>query len=367
MAPITREQIATILYRFAEFRRYDVTISPSATSAFLDAGQISSWAVDGMQWAVHHGLIQGTSAGLLNPRGTATRAQVATILMRFIQRFEMSEDFELTISVEETVLPQNEPFLVNVELKNNSWKDFEIAYSTLFHPDIPGAYWRPPLASPRPTFELIESDGGVISHTIQLDRFFNLLPQGVHELTFSAIFYLDWAQPYDPENESFEWEPPRSARRFEIVSNTVEVTVTKSELPTAEDFELTISMEETTVVQGDDIWVRAELTNNSGQDLEIAYDFLFLPHIPGVLRFPSLRPPWPTIELFESSSTISQLIYLNQHDILLQGTYHLTVEAVFFLGWEQRADFENEPIPWNITDSAQQINVSSNTIMLTVQ
>ncbi len=85
MEDITREQMATILYRYSEFKKYDVTSSASLNK-FPDGGDTSSWAVKSMSWAVAEELISGSDEGdktTLNPRGNATRAQVATILMRF--------------------------------------------------------------------------------------------------------------------------------------------------------------------------------------------------------------------------------------------------------------------------------------------
>lgn len=80
---ITREQLAAILFRYAKMKGYDVS-KTAALTAFSDAEQVSSYAVEAMQWATAEGLIQGSN-GKLDPKGTATRAQVATILMRFAQ------------------------------------------------------------------------------------------------------------------------------------------------------------------------------------------------------------------------------------------------------------------------------------------
>lgn len=79
---ITREQIAAILYRYASYKGYDVTSSGSLTS-FTDGAATSAWAQSAMQWAVGSGLIIGNGSGILDPVGTATRAEVATILMNF--------------------------------------------------------------------------------------------------------------------------------------------------------------------------------------------------------------------------------------------------------------------------------------------
>ena len=83
---ITREQLATILYRNAKQKGYDVSKS-AALTAFSDADKVSGYAAEAMQWAVAEGLLQGSN-GKLNPQGSATRAQVATILMRFMQKYE---------------------------------------------------------------------------------------------------------------------------------------------------------------------------------------------------------------------------------------------------------------------------------------
>lgn len=82
---ITREQMAAILYRYASFMGYDVTVDNTSLNAYADASQISSYAVTAMQWANENGLITGRSETTLAPQGTATRAEVATILMRFCE------------------------------------------------------------------------------------------------------------------------------------------------------------------------------------------------------------------------------------------------------------------------------------------
>ena len=81
---ITREQMATILYRYSiskGFALFDNTY----VSFFGDATKVSTWAYDALNWSVGNGLIQGVGNNTLNPQGTATRAQTATILMRFCE------------------------------------------------------------------------------------------------------------------------------------------------------------------------------------------------------------------------------------------------------------------------------------------
>mgnify|MGYP000268967514 CR=1 FL=1 len=81
---ITREQLVTMLFRYAVKNGLEaVTLSENLTQ-FTDASDISAWAVSAMQWAVGQGLIQGSN-GQLRPQANASRAEVATILMRFAQ------------------------------------------------------------------------------------------------------------------------------------------------------------------------------------------------------------------------------------------------------------------------------------------
>lgn len=81
---ITREQMAAILYRYAQFKGYDVSASNNLTN-YTDASQISAYAATAMQWANAEGLITGNTTTTINPTGNATRAEVATILMRFCE------------------------------------------------------------------------------------------------------------------------------------------------------------------------------------------------------------------------------------------------------------------------------------------
>ena len=80
---ITREQLAAMLYRYAKMKGYDVSASASL-SGYTDASSVSGWAKEAMQWAVGSGLIQGSN-NALTPQANASRAQIATILMRFAQ------------------------------------------------------------------------------------------------------------------------------------------------------------------------------------------------------------------------------------------------------------------------------------------
>ena len=83
-ANITREQIATIMYRYAQYNGDDVT-AVADIEAYADAANVSDYAVDAMKYAVGSGLINGKTETTLNPQDNATRAEIATILKRFIE------------------------------------------------------------------------------------------------------------------------------------------------------------------------------------------------------------------------------------------------------------------------------------------
>ena len=82
-AKVTREQLAAILYRYAQYRKLDTDVSAKLNS-FTDADSVSAYASEALGWAVSEGLINGAS-GKLMPKGDATRAQVAAILHRFVK------------------------------------------------------------------------------------------------------------------------------------------------------------------------------------------------------------------------------------------------------------------------------------------
>lgn len=83
---LTREQLATILYRYAAYKGYDTTVSVDASLAsYGDSTSVSSYATDAMLWAVDKGIIAGTSTNTLSPKTSATRAQAASILVRFLK------------------------------------------------------------------------------------------------------------------------------------------------------------------------------------------------------------------------------------------------------------------------------------------
>ena len=82
---ITREQLAAILYRWAEWKGQDVSADAHrALSRFEDAAQISGWALPAMAWACDRGVLQGRGAGILDPAAHATRAEAAAMLQRFL-------------------------------------------------------------------------------------------------------------------------------------------------------------------------------------------------------------------------------------------------------------------------------------------
>ena len=104
-ANITREQFATMMHRYAHHGGQDLTV-PSGfnLNQFTDRDAVSTWATDAMLWANYHGLITGRTATTIDPAGTATRAECATILMRFIEAF-----------------PENTPPAVRIDIYYAIW------------------------------------------------------------------------------------------------------------------------------------------------------------------------------------------------------------------------------------------------------
>ena len=86
--PITREQLAAIFYRYADYKGYDLTVKGNLDK-FKDADKITDYAKTAMQWAVGSSLVKGKSGNLLDPQGTATRAEIAAMLHRFIEKYEL--------------------------------------------------------------------------------------------------------------------------------------------------------------------------------------------------------------------------------------------------------------------------------------
>lgn len=88
-ANVTREQLALMLFRYAEYKNYDVSACRELTE-FRDGWRTNSWALDSVKWAVGQGVISGVeknSVKYLEPQGNATRAQMAAILQRFCERY----------------------------------------------------------------------------------------------------------------------------------------------------------------------------------------------------------------------------------------------------------------------------------------
>ena len=81
---VTREQLAAILYRYAQYKKYDVS-GANSLDGYTDAQSVSSYAVPALQWANAAGVVTGKSGSKLDPKGNATRAEVAAMLMRFCE------------------------------------------------------------------------------------------------------------------------------------------------------------------------------------------------------------------------------------------------------------------------------------------
>lgn len=87
--PVTREQLAAMLYRYAGYKGWDVSAGENSNIlSFADAFGVSEWAVPALQWACGAGLVSGKDGGRLDPQGTATRAELAALLMRLLEKYD---------------------------------------------------------------------------------------------------------------------------------------------------------------------------------------------------------------------------------------------------------------------------------------
>ena len=87
---VTREQLATMLYRYAQYRHYNTSAGANTNIlSYYDANRISEYAFSALQWACGEGIVDGTGTGYLSPQGQATRAQLAAMLMRFCMEYRI--------------------------------------------------------------------------------------------------------------------------------------------------------------------------------------------------------------------------------------------------------------------------------------
>ncbi len=84
---INREQMAVMMYRYAKYKGYDIS-KQADFSRFTDAASVSGFASDAMKWAVGNEIITGKDGTMLDPQGDAVRAECATIIMRFVEKYE---------------------------------------------------------------------------------------------------------------------------------------------------------------------------------------------------------------------------------------------------------------------------------------
>ena len=90
---VTREQLAAILYRYAQYKKYDVSVGEDTNIlSYDDAQSISTYAIPAIQWACGAGVVTGKSGSKLDPKGNATRAEVAAMLMRFCENVKSKQN-----------------------------------------------------------------------------------------------------------------------------------------------------------------------------------------------------------------------------------------------------------------------------------
>ena len=129
--PITREQLAVILFRYLQYKKMQPDrADENVLNDFADQNQIGSYARTAVCWAVEAGILRG-STRLLNPQGTATRAQVAAILSRFCKLYEIQEDSRIDATAPSApVAPPNPSENPDIPTQpEESEKCFEITFN----------------------------------------------------------------------------------------------------------------------------------------------------------------------------------------------------------------------------------------------
>lgn len=136
--PITREQLVTMLYQYAGKTGSDITES-KALDSFNDAAEVHEWALDAMQWAYAAGVVIGRSSQCLAPQASATRAEAAAMLHRFIQNSkpetDTPEDAELTVSLHNFAASESDIYL-NTEVSVTFTVDVEVSRQTEKSPSV---------------------------------------------------------------------------------------------------------------------------------------------------------------------------------------------------------------------------------------
>lgn len=121
---ITREQLAAMLYRYRDYKHGDVTANGDLRR-FQDAEKVSSYALNAMLWANTKGLIIGTNTTMLSPKDTATRAQAATIIMRYVKNIATDEEDVFVTEEDDT------PDVPKPEEPDTTEPPFEVYQTTL--------------------------------------------------------------------------------------------------------------------------------------------------------------------------------------------------------------------------------------------
>lgn len=93
--PISRQELVTILYRYAQHKDSSITAPNQDLSAYTDANELFSYALKPMRWAVANGIVSGTSDRTLSPKGTASRAQLVQMLYRWLGKNNGGGDWDL--------------------------------------------------------------------------------------------------------------------------------------------------------------------------------------------------------------------------------------------------------------------------------
>lgn len=136
---ITREQLATILYRYAQYKEYDVSVGENTNIlSYVDAFDISEWAIPAMQWACGAGLISGVTEDALAPQSAASRAQLAVVLYRLNENvIEPEEEEPVTPPAPPVIIPPTPDCTDTYESNGDSTHDVTCSDGTHTAENVP--------------------------------------------------------------------------------------------------------------------------------------------------------------------------------------------------------------------------------------
>lgn len=227
MDRINREQMAAILYRYAQYKGYDVS-PKAALSSFADAAAVHGWAEDAMAWSCAAGLISGVGDGLLDPEGRSTRAQAAAVLMRFEKNvtLQQAETVAVPILTYHNVAQGASDTVISRQMLEKHFAALrEAGYHTVFPSELRDFVFN---GAPLPEKPLVITfDDGYLSNATEafplLEKYDMKAAFFIIGVSFGASTYKDTGKAIIPHFGAEEAARMRDSGHVEIGSHTYDL------------------------------------------------------------------------------------------------------------------------------------------------